>query len=364
MATYILRLALKIITYLLALLTIVAAYGGYVDPRIWATPSFLVLVYPYLALLTLIAGVGWLISRRLIPAIVCGIALVATSGALFSNIPVNMPQASARHEKKFKLLTYNIMHARDARPDQNSSGSNRTLRYILDSGADIVCLQELYKLSTYEIPGKPQQLIDSLRRVYPYILDDDRSDLTLLSRYPAEKITSRTGYSWMPIYDLYRLRVGSYALHILNVHLAPYMLSEQERHVVSDIRGVRSARHSISEFKGSIFSKMKQAFRNRAIDAQILRQAIDSVQGPLIVCGDFNDVPASWTYRTVRGDDLKDAYTDAGLGLMNTYNLHGFYFHIDQIFYRGPLKPIEISRGRISSSDHFPVLATFAFTRR
>ena len=35
--------------------------------------------------------------------------------------------------------------------------------------------------------------------------------------------------------------------------------------------------------------------------------------GPVILCGDFNDTPASYTYRTVKGD-LTDGFRDCGSG--------------------------------------------------
>ena len=97
--------------------------------------------------------------------------------------------------------------------------------------------------------------------------------------------------------------------------------------------------------------------------ADILR-ALDKVSGPLIVCGDFNDVPESWCYRLLRGDDLRDAYVETSFGPLITYNRHAFWFHLDQILYRGPLQALSVKKGRLRSSDHYPLLAEFEFTNK
>lgn len=359
MIKFTIRTIAKILTYILAALTCVAAYGGYVDPNIWATPQLLVLAYPYLALLTLIAGVVWLCMRRFIPAIVCGAALCAGGGAVLTNLPVATVKKAHPGEKTFSVMTFNIMHGKDAR--NRPATLNRTFEYILHSGADIVCVQELFSLD--EVPALTGAMADSLKMAYPWQLLDPHTDLAMFSKYPAKKITHGNASSWMNIFDLYRVKIGNRNIDILNVHLAPYMLSNTERNVVTDIRGVRSAKNSLEEFKGSILSKMKESYRNRSVDARRIRQVIDSIDGPLIVCGDFNDVPGSWTYRQIRADDLSDAYTETGLGMMVTYNLHGFYFHIDQMLYRPRgLRALSVEKGKINSSDHFPQTATFALT--
>ncbi|HBC21661.1 MAG TPA: endonuclease, partial [Porphyromonadaceae bacterium] len=114
--------------------------------------------------------------------------------------------------------------------------------------------------------------------------------------------------------------------------------------------------------KGSILAKMKKSYRDRAADAEAVRELLDSIKGTVIVCGDFNDVPASWAYRKVRGDDMSDAYADTGFGLMNTYNMHSFWFHIDHVLYRGAVRPLSVQKGNVDYSDHFPLIASFALT--
>jgi endonuclease/exonuclease/phosphatase (EEP) superfamily protein YafD len=56
---------------------------------------------------------------------------------------------------------------------------------------------------------------------------------------------------------------------------------------------------------------------------------------------------------------FKDAYRQCGFGPEITYNANKLYFRIDHILYRGDMDAINIRRGKLKSSDHYPLLATF-----
>ena len=62
------RLVLKIASTILFIVTLAAAYGGKVSPEYMTVPSVLVLALPYLAIATLLTGIAWLLSGRLIMA--------------------------------------------------------------------------------------------------------------------------------------------------------------------------------------------------------------------------------------------------------------------------------------------------------
>lgn len=358
----IIRLACKIASGLLFLLTIFSAYGGYINPNLWATPSLFTLGFPYLALLTAIVIIAWAIARRWIMTAAGVATLFICGGPLLTVCPMgHSRKASPQDTPQFKILTYNILHGEDV--EQHNENMNRSFQYLLDSGADIIVLQELYNFSKNEIKVLPKELRDSLFATYPYRVTDGYNDLCLLSKYPARilKVTDLPhGSNYF--YEGYRINILGRKLTVLNVHLASYNLSEADRGVVDDMKSIGGAKKSLSSFKGSILGKMKKAFVNRDKHVSEIRDVIENIRGPLIICGDFNDVPASWAYRKMLGDDMKDAFTQTHFGPMITYNLHHFYFHIDQIMYRGDLKALSTERGSIRSSDHYPVIATFAFT--
>ena len=75
----------------------------------------------------------------------------------------------------------------------------------------------------------------------------------------------------------------------------------------------------------------------------------------IIVCGDFNDTPISYTHRTI-AQDLDDAFTQSGRGLGISYNQNRFYFRIDNILTSKNLRAYNCTVDRsIKESDHYPI---------
>lgn len=355
-------MAFRILTWAVYLLTVFSAFGGYIPPKIWSFPSVFVLALPYLTWLTVICALGWLLARRLVMAgLGAGVVALCSVPMLMAS-PLGHKRAPEPGRPVFTLLTYNITHGDDMREKDISRSS--TFDYIMRTDADIVVLQELGSFSPEEVRLMPESMRDSLFAQYPHRLVNDKDKLSILSRFPVGYLgRSELNEYGAPTFALYRLNVRGRRLDIVNCHLTSYMLTDEERRVVTGIKNSETAKESIEEFKGSILEKLKGSFRKRAANAAELRGVLDSIspETPLIVCGDFNDVPASWAYRTVMGADMRDAYRETNFGPTVTFNRHLFLFHIDQILYRGPLEFLSVSRGRIRSSDHYPLLATFQF---
>lgn len=356
-------LAMRIFSVVVYLATILAAFGGRVNPDYLTFPSILTLVFPYLAILTIILVVFWALSRKIF---FCGFGILTIILCL-TPMSDAFPLASSRKPsgegRVFKVMSWNVIHTRDVR--QPDYPGNRAVEYMINSGADVIGLVELKEFSKNEMPNFTQSLKDSLFSVYPYHTGLKSSDIKVLSKYPVERIEKfSVDPSGKCRYDFFKIQFpDNHELVLAMVHLFSFGLSDEERMVVTEINSVQTAKTSMREFKGPIRSKLSHAFRERAMDAKMLREELDdiSLDIPLIVCGDFNDVPASWTYNVVRGDDLHDAYSETNFGPAITYNLHAFYFHIDQMLYRGPIEALNLTVGKINSSDHYPLIGEFQF---
>ena len=64
--------------------------------------------------------------------------------------------------------------------------------------------------------------------------------------------------------------------------------------------------------------KLARGYQFRSQQVEIVRNQLDSSTYPVIICGDFNDVPNSYTYFRIKGD-RKDAFTQAGRGIGRTF---------------------------------------------
>ena len=63
---------------------------------------------------------------------------------------------------------------------------------------------------------------------------------------------------------------------------------------------------------------MRTAFMERAIQAELVKANLAKTHYPAIITGDFNDVPSSYTYKTIKGN-WQDAFLEKGFGIGATY---------------------------------------------
>jgi len=96
---------------------------------------------------------------------------------------------------------------------------------------------------------------------------------------------------------------------------------------------------------------------------------LPTVEGPLILAGDFNSVAHSQTGAMFRGEGLHDAFASAGSGLGWTWpaitvlrHLPGF--RIDRVLYRGGIRCERAWVGPAHGSDHRPVYAELVIPAR
>lgn len=377
------RIALRIVSIIIFTLTIVSAYGGYADTKYVGFMGVMVMALPYLAILTLIISILWFLAKRWITGGLGIATLVAIWGPLAGVCPLKTERNPSPGAQQFKLLTWNWLHGWDQNHDVkwNYNGTwtseqpdNQSLQFILDTDADIVCLQECLRWNDTEPPHLDQYKARWDKK-YPYSAFEDGKDNRVFSKYPVrsvpmEKVLQNslggvpdyiTDRNLLHFFSFYEVDVPSHPLLLVNVHLFSPGLTDQERNVMTDIKSVNSAKESASEFKATIYSKLKHAFKCHREQVKLICDVVRKFQGPAIVCGDFNDVPESYAWRMMVKDGFKDAYAQVGFGPLITYNKHLFWFHIDQIMYRGPLYPLSVKKGKIKTSDHFPLIATFEF---
>ncbi len=345
---------LRIVSFILFILTLLSAFGGRINPAYVMLPSALTLALPYFAIATAAVSLAWFCAGRWITAAIGVAVLVAAWKPISTAIPLHFQSEPTHKERTFKLLTYNILHGWDQEDPEMKAG-NRSFQYVLDADADLVGLQELVDINdTGEVPRLEGTLRDSLLRKYPYRAGTTACDLKVLSKYPVKLIKE------YPTFSHYEVKMPWGKLNWINTHLSSFNLTDEERKVMKEVVSVKDTEAGLKEMKGSIREKLKDGFSRRAERAAAIRELADRISGPLVVSGDFNDVPESYAYRTIRGNDLGDAYAETSFGPLITYNRHGFLFHLDQILYRDKfMKALKVEKGSLKSSDHYPLLSEF-----
>lgn len=353
-----------------AMLTIFSAYGGTFNPEERVIASMAAMVLPLLLIAGIVlSAIDLLFDKRLILVIAAGWAVSLPSILVFSPLHFWKPALTEQQQKdSFTFLTYNVLHFWDFRgEDYPGVERNETLDYILSTDADVVNIQEYDVLDTKGPWKIKESQVDSLKTLYPYQYTDLDLKYALFSKYPFEQIELHTPREARLAMLGFKLNIKGHEIHLINVHLKSIGLTPEDKTLYKealDLPATKSElKRELKEVKSQLLSKLSEAFKIRTIQARAVRNIVDSIGGPFIVAGDFNDIPNCYAVRTIKGKDMHDAYAEAAFGPTITYHGDKFYFRIDQILYRGPFKAVDIERGDISSSDHNPLLATFVFDR-
>ena len=353
-----------------AMLTIFSAYGGTFNPEERVIASMAAMVLPLLLIAGIVlSAIDLLFDKRLILVIAAGWAVSLPSILVFSPLHFWKPSLTEQQQKdSFTFLTYNVLHFWDFRgEDYPGVERNETLDYILSTDADVVNIQEYDVLDTKGPWKIKESQVDSLKTLYPYQYTDLDLKYALFSKYPFEQIELHTPREARLAMLGFKLNIKGHEIHLINVHLKSIGLTPEDKTLYKealDLQATKSElKRELKEVKSQLLSKLSEAFKIRTIQARTARNIVDSIGGPFIVAGDFNDIPNCYAVRTIKGKDMHDAYAEAAFGPTITYHGDKFYFRIDQILYRGPFKAVDIERGDISSSDHNPLLATFVFDR-
>jgi len=344
--------------------TVFSAYGGMINPDATSLGALAAMIFPIMIVITIVFMVFmllWSWKASLANALV----IVVCWGPVMTFCPLNFSrpdpkQVEAEGGKVLKVVTFNTLCLNDFSP-RDSVKENRTLRFMIDTDADILLCQELPS----EISAGPRYItsgqVSELNAVYPYKAVDERG-MGVLSKYPFEIVPLH--YSDRYKYDVcrYDMVIGSDTVHLFNLHLQSIGLTPSDKQLYRNITEGDSP-NDLDEIKHGLIGKLTAAFCERAKQARVVRDAVDEVSGTVLLAGDFNDIPGCYASRIIAGDDLADVYRCAGFGPQISYHADRFYFRIDQMYCRGALRPLRAECGGTDASDHYPLIAWFELDR-
>ncbi len=334
-----------------ALLLLLSAYSSHLNPQSFPVVSCMGLAFPvFLFVNILFLCFWWVVYRKYLffPLL----ALMGCWGAIRSYCPIHLWPEDAP-EKAIKILSYNTQ-AFGGRAAHTKEKPNKVLTYLQQSDADIICLQE------YIMGGKLKKKdIDYALKEYPYkhyhSLANGWNGLGCYSRYPilsakAVEYESRSNGS-----IAYRIKVGEDTLLVINNHLESNKIGDSEVETYQGVietlgdekyaEGVRKLVRKLAE---------SNSIRARQVDA-VAQIMADSKEQGVVVCGDFNDSPLSYAYRTLKGNG-KDAFAESGNGFGFSYTHHHLYFRLDHILLSENMQAYQCTvDDTTDASDHYPV---------
>lgn len=333
----------------------ICCYTTTVEPEIHPRLSLVGLVFPFILFANLAFIPIWMIvklKRCWVP-----IALIMpVIGYVLDYCPVNFRQNVPRD--CIKLVTWNSDNYGRAVDDKDSA-RNITREYIRNCDADIICLQESnlaakitqplydytdsagYERSTY---------LGMVLLTRFHIIDSD------VIHYKSSDVYGRShnGSKWFEL-DYY----GDTILLVMN-HLESFRIDYDSRQEYTDrLDNIEDMGYENIKQTGRFISDLlieSEALRGPQTDS--LCAFIDRHKDrPILMCGDFNDTPISFTYQQI-SKRLKNAYRESGSGVGISYNQKGFWVRIDHLFVSSHWQTYKTYIDKsVDVSDHYPLVS-------
>lgn len=332
--------ALTIGVILLGLLLFLSWCSPLIDPRQFWPAAFLGLLFPYLYIICgLIAVVGLFLKIHKAWLMV-GILLISIN--LFRKTVFNISLASERGD--LSILTHNI--------GSSIKGNKKPQwSFYRNLNPDVLCFQEWNSIST------PVAIKDSLEKKYHHPTLAKTNFWPIFSKFPIIKqgellsAAPGNGCTWVDV--AYKYGDKQNTIRIYNVHLVSNKISDQTEQLMQardlpDINTWNNIKRVLRKYKRSLTLRVEQAIN--------IKRHINQSPYPVILAGDFNDIPASYVYRILH-EDLEDGFIEQGSGSAHTYAGRLPFLHIDNVFSSSSIPVSRLNIQRVNYSDHYPVMA-------
>ena len=325
----------------ISLFTLLLSYlSPYISPTFFWPISFFGLVFPILYLVNLAFFIYWLIGFKK-PMWANLIILLIGIGNI-SNYFGTSPNSNSSEENT-KVLSYNVRLFNRYGWIPKENVRENIFAFFTEEDADILCIQEFY--TPNEIPD--------LNYPYRHIgLQNKKSQwhMAIYSKYPQikKKTVSIKGERMNNTCIYSDMIINEDTIRVYNIHLASNWFKNSDYLFIQNPQ-----KEKIKEGLKGIASRLKNSFIKRAEEVAVIKEHIKTSPYPIILCGDFNDTPLSFAYKSIKGD-LVDAFTVCGKGIGDSF-VKIPALRIDYIFHDEELKSSNYKKHKKVLSDHYAV---------
>ncbi|MGB4843628.1 MAG: endonuclease/exonuclease/phosphatase family protein [Ferruginibacter sp.] len=350
-----------IIFYLLACLV------PFLNPGKYWPVAILGLGFPFIFFALAAFLIYWIVRKSRWSFICAGILLLGiTQISVFFSFRTAEKFNAAKSSEKIRVLSWNISSWGESNRKSKTytDYQKEMVDLIQKSNADVLCLQEYlyYKDSKYR-----DSIIPALKEygyLYSYFVKANYNKriykttfLTasvILSKYPitdsAYLYYSTADYT-EPLIHV-DLKVKEKTVRVFSTHLQSVKFEDYDYEALHKLKEPGNA--SISQSRAILY-KLRQAYKKRASQADILKTTIKESPYPVIVCGDLNDVPNSYSYFTIKGN-LQDAFLKKGSGFGRTFRFISPTLRIDYILADKKFTVAKFNKIEVPYSDHYPII--------
>lgn len=324
---------------ILMIVTSISFLALYVPPQTTVIFQWIGVSLPFLLLCNLLLLVVGIFKRSWYS--ICPLIAILSNFHYFQQI-VQYNRQDVADSAQIRFATYNVHGFKMV---YNISSMDQIAEYLSSNKINTICLQE--------VPADCS--IADLKRAFstmPYVITTGgvagANQLAILSKYPLDSVKT-VSFHERPNCALFAdLTINHEKVRIGNCHLQTTNWNQ--------VKGVFISPQYTDRNWYDALELMSSNFKLRGGQVDSLRYLMDDSPYPLLISGDFNNTPISYSYHKIKGD-LKDAFRESGNGYGFTYRYFRKLFRIDFVFYSGAkFQSTNYRTGDITYSDHLPVL--------
>jgi endonuclease/exonuclease/phosphatase family metal-dependent hydrolase len=261
-----------------------------------------------------------------------------------------------------RVASWNVARFTEWKRNNNKGSQTRLkmLDLLAEQNADVLCLQEFFHSTDTVYYDNLNKVMNDLG--YPYysfawdsVGGEQYYGQAIFSRHPIlDSGLVRYPRPGQPETLLFAdIKVNTDTVRFYTTHLQSVRFRRTD---FQDVEEIKAREDSIIENSRNIFAKLKRGIIYRGRQADIVRDLLSNAPYPYVFTGDFNDVPNSYAYFTVR-NDMKDAFLEKGFGIGRTYTALAPTLRIDYILATKDFEVQQFNRFVKDYSDHYLLVA-------
>jgi len=339
---------------------LLACLAPELDPARWWAISLLGLGFVLIAV-TLVAFIFfWLVFKpRFVLLSLLPLLLGYKSIALFFAFNTTQKFNYQKDKDTVRIAHWNVARFIEQHRN-NNRGSQMRLKMmdqIKEQNADILCFQEFFTSTDTAYYNNLAYIIKELG--YPHYYFAWRNDGN--KQWFGNAIFSR-----LPIVDSGKVNFPHAAypetlLHadivhnndtfrVYTTHLQSLSFKKED---FDNIEEIKEGQTNPLRSSRGIFGKVRRAMVVRKEQAGLISEMLSNDPYPTILTGDFNDVPNSYAYATIKNDKFQDIFLEKGFGVGRTYVDISPTLRIDYLFATKDFEIKQFNRIVRTLSDHY-----------